>query len=242
VDLGAVACATPGFNPSGANQHVIVFHDDEWPYEDSLSTLARTTVTFDVDTGEILDSDIEINEFQHRIVVSPQKGEYSLVQVLTHETGHFIGIAHTPVSAATMYYAYNASNKGDLVSDDVEAVCTIYGPDGTRAAAMAPDGGLVDGGTAQPETISASACDPTPYGGQASACDAGATDAGDPGTPTPRTSLSCTVGAAPASARPPLALFAASLLAVAGALNRRARRAGARRSGARGDGLTKPAP
>ena len=60
-DLGPVACGEVQYNEDSGNQHVILFHDDHWPYNDSSNVLGLTTVTFDTDTGELYDADMEIN-------------------------------------------------------------------------------------------------------------------------------------------------------------------------------------
>ena len=96
-DLGPVACAAVQYNQDQPNQHVIVFRDDTWPHNDSNNTLALTTVTFNPDTGEIYDADMEINTFQQRVTVNdpiPPDG-YDFASIVTHETGHFLGMAHS---------------------------------------------------------------------------------------------------------------------------------------------------
>ena len=59
--LADVACNTATYNDDGANANVIMFRDDEWPYQGTDNTIAFTTVTFDPPTGTILGADIEIN-------------------------------------------------------------------------------------------------------------------------------------------------------------------------------------
>src|SRR4029077_14426669 len=68
-DLGPVDCNAVQYNQNGPNQHVITFRDDNWPYNDSSNTLALTTVTFNPDTGEIYDADMEINTHEHPVTV-----------------------------------------------------------------------------------------------------------------------------------------------------------------------------
>jgi MYXO-CTERM domain-containing protein len=160
VDLGPVDCSEIGFDPHGSNQNVIVFRDAAWPYPDGAQTLAHTTVTFDAETGEILDADIEINTHDHRIVAHPSApGEFDLGQVLLHETGHFLGIAHTPVSAATMFYRYNPSHRSELADDDIAAICDVYPASSVRDPSGADGGALL-----------APSCDPAPHGGLGDQC------------------------------------------------------------------------
>src|SRR5262249_41923410 len=60
-DLGPVACDQVQYNSRAGNQHVILFRNDHWPHAGAANTLGLTTITFDVETGEIYDADMEIN-------------------------------------------------------------------------------------------------------------------------------------------------------------------------------------
>ncbi len=160
-DLGPVACNQVQYNKDGPNQHVIMFDDATWPHNDSNNTLALTTVTFDSTTGEIFDADMEINTAQQTLTVHdpiPADG-YDLASIVTHETGHFLGMAHSGDSRATMYahYRQGATSMRNLTDDDVAGICSIYPPNGDRT--------LGDGGTVPEDS-----CDPTPRHGFASAC------------------------------------------------------------------------
>jgi hypothetical protein len=159
-DLGPVDCSLVQYNQDQGNQHVIVFRDDSWPHADSNNTLALTTVTFNPDTGEIYDADMEINTHDQRVTLSdpvPADG-YDFAAIVTHETGHFLGLAHSADAHATMYAHYQPGSTAmrNLTSDDVQGICSIYAPDGTRAAAAG----------AVPEL----SCDPTPRHGFSTTC------------------------------------------------------------------------
>jgi hypothetical protein len=177
VDLGPVECGKVQYNRDQPNQNVILFHDDEWPYGDSESTLGLTTVTFDTTTGELLGADIELNATQNLVVGDAvPTGAYNLASVITHEVGHFLGLAHSAESTAIMFAKYMPTPR--LANDDVQGLCSIYAPDGTRAT--------TDGAWA------AGPCDPTPHGGFISACSTpGGTSlpSGDPTEPSGGCSL-----------------------------------------------------
>ena len=169
-DLGPV-CGTPGYDPNGPNQNVIVFDDRTWTRDPSIA--AVTTVTSDVETGEIVDADIEINAVDHCFSTTlsqtpcpdPDEGlPFDLQSVLTHEIGHFFGLAHSPLADAVMYYSGDTDQGGMkrvLTPADIAGICAIYPADGTRSVAT-----LVSPSGYEPEA----ACDPTPKGGFATQC------------------------------------------------------------------------
>ena len=194
--LGPVACHTVQYNQGGGNANVIMFDDGQWPHNDSNNTLGLTTVTYNVKTGELYDADMEINTAQVTLTVNgdvPPTG-YDFLSIVTHESGHFLGMAHSPDPHATMYahYTQGATAMRNLSTDDIQGICTIYPPDGTRITGNGP---LPEG-----------ACDPTPRHGYSGTCGGGAT---------------CDV--APGPARGILAGLALGAIAIAAALRRRSR-------------------
>lgn len=160
-DLGPVDCAKVDYNQAGANQNVIVFRDDKWPHSDSSNTLALTTVTFNPETGEIYDADMEVNTFDTKVtLVDPVPPDgYDFASIATHEAGHFLGLAHSGDNRATMFanYTPGATAMRNLTSDDVAGVCSVYRPDGARAVL---NGKVTPG----PQ------CDPTPRRGFTGTC------------------------------------------------------------------------
>ncbi len=161
-DLGPVDCGEVNYNQNGANQNVIVFRDDKWPHNDSNNTLALTTVTFNPETGEIYDADMEVNTHDQRVTLLdpvPPDG-YDFASIVTHETGHFLGLAHSGDNRATMFanYTPGATAMRNLTADDVAGVCSVYRPDGARAVL---NGKVTPG----PQ------CDPTPRRGYTSTCE-----------------------------------------------------------------------
>jgi hypothetical protein len=169
--LGPVACHEVQYNQGGGNANVIMFDDDNWPHNDANNTLGLTTVTYNIDTGELYDADMEINTAQVTLTVNgdvPPDG-FDFLSIVTHESGHFLGLAHTPDTHATMFahYVQGATSMRELTSDDVQGICAIYPPDGTRTTA---DGGIPEG-----------TCDPTPRHGFASDCGGGGGCSSAPG-------------------------------------------------------------
>jgi hypothetical protein len=163
-DLGKVDCNQVQYNQDQANQHVIVFRDGAWPYKNQGDTLGLTTVTFDKTTGEIYDADMEINgqNVWSYDIKDPSTNvppsSYDFESIITHQAGHFFGLAHSPDHTATMFYSYDPQStyKRTLHPDDVAGICSIYPADGTRATSTGP--------------VVAGACDPTPRHGFSTSC------------------------------------------------------------------------
>jgi hypothetical protein len=130
TNIGATSCTEVRYNPNSANQNMIVFRDDGWPYSDPFSTLGLTTVTFNADTGEIFDADMEINSSQKNLVAGEDipKNGFDLESVVTHEAGHFFGLAHSQEKLATMYASYSPGTTAlrTLNPDDGKGICEIY--------------------------------------------------------------------------------------------------------------------
>jgi hypothetical protein len=118
------------------NVNVILFHDDSWPYNDSANTLALTTLTFNTETAQILDADMEINTASNDVTtVTPvPPNSYDLLSILTHEAGHFFGLAHTGHPEATMFATYKPQSVSMrlLAADDVSGICAMYPTSGVR--------------------------------------------------------------------------------------------------------------
>jgi MYXO-CTERM domain-containing protein len=178
--LGPVACGGIGYNKVAPNQNVIVFRDDGWPHPpktpDDLApdgtsrTIALTTVTFDSDTGEIFDADMELNTKDHKVIPVTDgtvldDNTFDLQAVLTHEIGHIFGIAHAPSKASVMYAQDEGHDlrKRTIGLEDIDAICEVYPPDGTRP---------VDMSVASTGRVGMTACDPTPRHGFTSDCQA----------------------------------------------------------------------
>ena len=158
--LGPVACHQVQYDQSGGNANVIMFDDDQWPHNDSSNTLGLTTVTYNKNTGELYDADMELNTAQVSLTVNgdvPANG-FDFQSIVTHESGHFLGLAHSPDANATMFahYTQGSTSMRNLSADDVQGICSIYAPDGTRSTV---DGDLAEG-----------PCDPTPRHGYSGTC------------------------------------------------------------------------
>jgi hypothetical protein len=136
IALGGASCDEVEFNPpelgrAGApNANIVMFRDDGWPYAGERFVIARTSITFDPNTGAIFDADIEINSFDNDLSTGDELMGTDLQAVLTHEVGHFLGLDHSTFDNATMQANYDSSSLGarTLSSDDIAGVCSIYSP------------------------------------------------------------------------------------------------------------------
>jgi hypothetical protein len=65
---------------------------------------------------------------------------FDLPSVVTHEAGHFLGIAHTQLSdrTITMYPSIDTGEIRVLSPDDIAAICAIY-PPGTLDPSCDPE-------------------------------------------------------------------------------------------------------
>lgn len=142
----ASTCHTAEYNLTGGNANIVLFQDAKWNYKGADNTLAKTTVTFDAVTGEILDADIEVNHAYNEITTGDATVVYDLESILTHEFGHFIGLDHSLDFDATMNATYDpgTSDLRTVEEDDVAGVCTIYPPNRVATCEPTPHGGFSD--------------------------------------------------------------------------------------------------
>jgi hypothetical protein len=138
VEQDDVECQRTEFNEDQANANIVLFQDNAWRYKGIDNTLAKTTVTFDESSGEILDADIEVNHAYNEFTVSDQNVKYDLLSVITHEVGHFIGMDHSPDYDATMFAGYDQGtiDLRTLEQDDIDGACAAYPSD--RGAVCEP--------------------------------------------------------------------------------------------------------
>jgi uncharacterized protein (TIGR03382 family) len=110
---------------------------DCWSYSDSA--IAITTTSFDPETGQILDADIELNAPSYFLStvdgpVCPQGAEAmtcvatDLQSVMTHEVGHLLGLAHVEEPTATMAASYRSGelSKRTIDPGSQRFLCDVY--------------------------------------------------------------------------------------------------------------------
>jgi hypothetical protein len=119
-----------GYRSSGPNYNIWIFRDIDWPY-DSIgeNAIAITTTQFSPTTGEIYDSDVELNSRDNEFASDLGATHMDLPSVVLHESGHFLGLAHSDADAAVMQPTLDRGvSRRDLAPDDVLAICATYPP------------------------------------------------------------------------------------------------------------------
>jgi hypothetical protein len=105
------------------------FFDADWPHDPAA--IALTTVRYGLETGRIVAADIEANAADHDLTVVDVGGDFDLQSVLTHEAGHFFGLAHVVDRPATMFAMYSGGGRIDrrnLEDNDKQGICAVYPP------------------------------------------------------------------------------------------------------------------
>lgn len=119
-----------GYN-TGERGRNVVGVAPTWKYQGGSETLALATLTFNADSGEVFDVDLEVNgtiPWSFSETPPTVEGQHDLQTVLTHEVGHVLGIAHASDPTATMFnfYTPGTTELRTLEADDQNAVCAIY--------------------------------------------------------------------------------------------------------------------
>jgi len=127
-----------GGDPDGYN--VIRWRESDWP--GAPDQIAITTVSYDPQSGRIVDVDIDLNGQYLFFTASddPNQTEYDIESALMHEAGHLLGFDDSPDPAAVMSQTLARGDlRRALGADDQAAVCGVY-----PAGAPTPTIGAVD--------------------------------------------------------------------------------------------------
>ena len=128
---GGVSCTEEVGLDADQAHNVALWHQGRasWPY--AARVVGLTTLTFDTESGEIVDADMEFNEEDFRFSYDEQANTYDLQQAVTHEVGHILGLGHSSVPMSVMYETAGpeAWNKRDLHPDDEAGVSANHGLD-----------------------------------------------------------------------------------------------------------------
>lgn len=127
----------------GKEPFAVYFRDLGWPYDGVDETLAQTNHAFGSKSGLVEYADIEVNSGARRFSVDESGTGTDLQAVVTHEVGHYIGLSHSNANDSIMRSGYceidgERCEKGTvaarrLATDDIDAVCILFPPDGPAA-------------------------------------------------------------------------------------------------------------
>lgn len=117
---------TTAVNGTDRLNRVLWLGGAQWRH--GAGTLALTTTTFLVGTGEIVDTDMEVND-DLPWAVDGTATSYDLESILTHEAGHFLGLDHSPNATDVMFRSFVPGERRSVLSQtDISDVRTVYPP------------------------------------------------------------------------------------------------------------------
>lgn len=132
VSFIAMGCSTITRNANDGINNIILV-TDSWPFDPDAIAITRNFYVADDSNraGLILDSDILLNGVDHEFTTTNEPGKHDVQNIVTHESGHFIGMGHEtdPIDMdATMYAVAspNEFNKRVLKADDLAGLHNAY--------------------------------------------------------------------------------------------------------------------
>jgi hypothetical protein len=129
-ETALATCAKIGFYQDKGNNNLVVWRTSNWHVDEFHvpNAMALTTLSYDDNSGQILDADIEFNgeEFVFGLDGEPDKAD--IRNTATHEIGHMLGLDHSTVDGATMNLSALPGDidKRTLEPDDEEGLCALY--------------------------------------------------------------------------------------------------------------------
>lgn len=115
-----ISLTTGGGVQDGSND--LFFSDDPLWFGGSSGVVGITLVSYDDNSGKIVEADIVLND--NYTFSSDNTDEFYLGNVVTHEMGHFLGISHSELARATMFYRLRGGQH-TLSLDDQSAASAI---------------------------------------------------------------------------------------------------------------------
>jgi MYXO-CTERM domain-containing protein len=128
-------CTLAEYNADAPNMNAILFVQDWSEHAELPADAFAVTLVWNLkQDGEIVDADMLLNPTLGNLTIcggncGDPENDIDIQNVVTHEAGHFLGLAHTDVEGATMSPTAPVGQveKRDLAADDVDGLCAIYG-------------------------------------------------------------------------------------------------------------------
>lgn len=103
----------------------VIFFEDDWPLAEELLAV---TYVWSMSDGEITAFDMAVNTRDHEWATSGDVERHDLMNTITHEFGHAVGVDHSEDAYASMFATSETGEvvKRDVSPDDMEAVRHLY--------------------------------------------------------------------------------------------------------------------
>jgi hypothetical protein len=124
-------CSEIGFSQDSGNMNLLVWRESDWEVDadHASGAMALTTLSYDKNTGRILDADVEFNGEYFTWGVTSASNLADIRNTATHEIGHMLGLEHELSNTkATMAPTAKPgdTNKRSLEKDDINGLCDLY--------------------------------------------------------------------------------------------------------------------
>ncbi len=135
-------------------QNIVTFSDDAFPFPPFVLAIAAKRIEYSGsggDLAEIVDADIVVNpEFLNKpgfnYGTDSYPGYFDIESILTHESGHVLGMIHSGIPQATMFFALPEAQDGrSLEPDDMAWVSKRYPDPGAYPSLGSISGTVFDG-------------------------------------------------------------------------------------------------
>lgn len=142
-----LASGTDGLN-------LVTFADDEFLFADGVLAVAAKTIVFGENPGEahIVDADIVFNPFfvnnpsrSLRLGTETLAGGFDIQSIATHEFGHVLGLVHSGVEDATMFFVLQPDQEARTLTLDDRAWVSARYPGATFGTLGAIEGVVLNG-------------------------------------------------------------------------------------------------
>lgn len=139
-----------GYFQEERNANILLFRDTGWRH--GRGVLALTSVTYDVNSGMIVDADIEFNSQQYNFTHTDSAAliDIDIENTMVHELGHFLGLDHSAEEESTMFASAprGETKKRTLHADDTAGLCAIYPKQGSGQICPVIEPGVFEPGGA----------------------------------------------------------------------------------------------